>query len=356
MAEQKKWIECYYGPSGAGKSESAAAVIKKIYAETGKTSRVIVGDGSAATYEPLVDAGIVELADYSIRDWPLSVLSQFCQGYFPVDPLDPKSPMKPMTPERAAKLGVTVIEGLSVGAKYIMGDKKGAFANRGARGEKIGQDSPIMLVDADKDAQGNILSKEKGQTGTGLVFGGNPISHFNVAQSRILGFIEESKALPGWVIWTAHEKAAEDKITSQKVIGPEAAGGALTASLSRVFNDTLHFTVAENTKTKVKDEHTEQMVTELDGEYRIYTRAHFRPEGNVYVKYMAVSRHPDPNGNLYVPEGLNAQDRAKFIKEHELPTYFASDVPGKSIIDFYQHIKAARARVTEAVRALRPAA
>lgn len=331
-----KFIECYFGPSGAGKSESAASVIRTIYEETGKTARVLIGDGSGATYESLVAAGIVEMADYTIRDWPLSTMSQFCEGYWPEDPLDPKSKMVPITAPQHAKLGVYVIEGLSVGANYIMGDKKGGLAERGGRGEKIGQDSPIQIIDLDRNAQGNTVAG----SGPGLQFGGNSLAHYGVAQRRMLGLVEKSKALPGWVIWTAHERPSEDKVSGQKLIGPEVAGGALTASVSRVFNNTLHFTQAQKTDKKA-DEHTGKQVDVIDAEYRIYTRDHYRPEGNTFVQYKAVTRHPDPTGKRL---GV------------ELPLFFESDVPGKSIIDFYENIKRARVADTAAIAKLRPAA
>lgn len=332
-----KFIECYYGQSGTGKSESAAAVIKAHYAETGKKSRVLVGDGSAATYASLVDAGIVELADYSIRDWPLSTLSQFCEGYWPENPEDPKSKMVPMTPAVYDSLGVYVIEGLSVAANYVMGDKKGGFCERAGRGEKISGDSPIQLIDVMRNPAGNVIPN----SGPGMAFGGVTLGGYGHAQRRMLGFIEKSKTLPGWVIWTAHEKSAEDKVSNQKLIGPEVAGGALTASLSRLFNNTFHFGTAEKS-AKVKDDHTEKMVDVIDAEFRIYTRDHFRPEGNTFVKYKAVTRHPDPGG--------------KRLVGCELPLYFEDSTPGSSIIALYENIKRARLADGVLIAQLRPIA
>ena len=311
-----KWIECYYGQSGTGKSESIAAVIRRIYKETGKKFRILVGDGSAATYAALVGAGIASIVDYTTRDWPLSTLSQLCEGYWPENPDDPKSKMLPMTPAIFATLGGYAIEGLSVGANYIMGDRKGGFAARAALGEKIAGDSPVQLIDLERDAAGNV----RPGTGPGLAFGGVTLGGYGHAQRRMLGFIEKSKGLPGWVIWTAHERSSEDKVSNQKLIGPEVAGGALTASLSRLFNNTLHFATAEKT-VKAKDEHTEKLVDVIDSEYRIYTRDHFRPEGNTFVKYKAVCRTPDPKS---------------------MPLYLESEDPGASIIEFYEKIKQAR--------------
>lgn len=321
-----KQIECYYGQSGTGKSESIAAVITEIYQKTGKTARVLVGDGSGATYAGLAEAGIVEIIDYTIRDWPLSTLSQLTEGFWPADPLDPKSPFKPMSKETYDKLGVYAIEGLSVGANYVMGDKKGGFAARAALGEKIAGDSPVQLIDLERNPTTGMTIAN---SGPGLAFGGVTLGGYGHAQRRMLGFVEKSKGLPGWVIWTAHERAAEDKVTSQKLIGPEVTGGALTATLSRMFNNTLHFATAEKTAKK-KDEHTEKQVDVIDAEYRIYTRDHFRPEGNTFIKYKAVCRTSDPAN---------------------MPLYLESDVPGKSILEFYSKVAEARAKQIEKLRA-----
>lgn len=277
----------------------------------------------------------MQLADYSIREWPLSTFKQFTEGYWPKDPLDPKSPMVLTSQEDYKKIGISVFEGLSVGANYVMGDRKGGFSARAALGEKIAGDSPIQLIDQERDSAGNL----KPNTGPGFAFGGVTLGAYGVAQRRMLGFVEASKALPGWVIWTAHERAAEDKVTGAKLIGPEVAGGALTATLSRIFNNTLHFATAEKTQ-KQTDEHTTKSIDVLDVEYRIYTRDHFRPEGGSFVKYKAVTRHPDPNGNKYGDPKTDA-----------CPQYFTSDVPGQSIVEFYEHIKRAQERQKAALAA-----
>lgn len=311
-----KLFECYYGQSGTGKSEAIAAVIERIWQETGKKSRIAVGDGSGATYSALVDAGIAEMADYTIRDWPISTLSLFSQGYWPQDVLDPKSKMVPMSKEVYDTIGVSVIEGLSVGANYVMGDKKGGFAARAALGEKIAGDSPVQLIDLERDEKTGLV---KPNSGPGLAFGGVTLGAYGHAQRRMLGFIEQSKALPGWVIWTAHERSGEDKVSNQKLIGPEVAGGALTANISRLFNNTLHFATAETSK-KEKDDHTGKAIDIIDAEYRIYTRDHFRAEGTNYVKYKAVCRTPDPAN---------------------MPLYYTHDTPGESILAFYSEVKRA---------------
>lgn len=322
-------IDCYYGPPGAAKSSAIAAVIAQLFQETGKKSRVLIGDGSAATYvdSGLVDAGACELMDYTIRDWPISTLEQLCEGAWPADPLDPKSKMMPATPHTMANLALTGIEGISMVGLYIMGDKKGGLAQRAGAGEKIGQDSPIQIIDGTVDAAGRWDKKE----GTGRAYGGNPPSHYNVAQKRLAGIIERSKMLPGWVIWSAHERAAANKLTGETVIGPEGAGEAATAQLPRIFNNTLHFTTAEKA-VKEADAHTGAQISMLDTVYRVYTRNHFRPEGKMFVKYLATTRIKYPD---------------------MMPLFLESDIPGHSILEFYRIIEQSRTRAATELAAAR---
>lgn len=325
-------VDAFYGQSGTGKSEAIAAIIEHIFATSGKTARVRVGDGSMATYvdRGLVDAGVVEILDFSMREWPLTTFKLLSEGYWPADVNDPKSPLLPPTADYVSKIGVDVFEGLSVGAQYLMGNVKGGLSEAASRGIKIGQDSPIRFKDVLYDAQGKEIPK----SGPGTEFGGNPVAHFGVAQRHLLSNVERSKGLPGWVIWTAHERSTEDKISKEKLVGPEAAGEAMTANLPRVFNNTLHFTTAARKKDKKKDEHTEALVTELDTEYRLYTRDHFHPDGNTFVKYKAVVR------------GVSAHDGLK--------EYYTSDIPGQAALDLYQFIadkKRARAAAIKAAQA-----
>lgn len=311
-------IDCYWGGPGGGKSSGVAAVIKALFLETGKKSRVLIGDGSLATYTDsgLVDAGAVECMDFTTRDWPISTMEQLAEGAWPADPLDPKSPLVPATPATIANLALTCFEGLSMVGTYIMGDKKGGLAYRSGRGEKIGQDSPIMITDADLDAAGRPIKN----TGSGRTYGGNPISHFNVGQMRLTGIVERSKMLPGWVIWTAHEKTAENKLTGEKVIGPEGVGNAGTPNMPRLFNNTWHFATAEK-MVKEADEHTGQMINMIDAVYRVYTRNHFRAEGKVFTKYLATTRIAYPD---------------------MMPLYLESDIPGASVMKGYEIIKQSR--------------
>jgi hypothetical protein len=323
-----KRVDCFYGQSGTGKSEALRALIEQVYKTDGFKSRVIVGDGSKATYYDagLIDAGVVEVVDFSVRSYPQTTLSKLCEGYWPVDVDDPTSPLQAPKPGQLATIGVFGCEGLSVGAQYLMGDVLGGLAEQAARGIKIGQDSPVLSRDAMFDSTGKIIkgSGPKILDANGkeitevFAYGGNPMAHFGFAQRRLLGFVERSKVFPNLVVWTAHERSTQDKISGEKLVGPEAAGEAMTANLPRVFNNTLHFVTASKKSDKVKDEHTGQMITDLDVEYRIYTRDHFHPDGQTFVKYKAVTRGAS--------------------EAQGMPLYISSDIPGQAALDFYQKI------------------
>jgi hypothetical protein len=320
----------YYGHSGTGKSEAALRVAKLVLAQRpGTIARVVVGDGSGATPEDsgLVDEGLNKVASWEGRDWPTTTLNQVAEGYWPADVLDPKSPLVKPTTDDLAKTSVWIFEGLSVAGGYVMGDQKGGLAQRGGQGEKIGQDSPVRVVDCELDKLGNC----KKDTGPGEQYGGNPIAHYQFAQKRLLGFIERAKALPGeFMIMTAHERSAEDKTSKETVIGPEVAGGALTAGISKYFGSTLHFTTAEK-REKVKDAHTGRLGDDLDIEFRTYTRAHISPTTG--IKYVAVTRG-----------GLTAE---------EMPLYLTSDIPGNAIEEFYTRLANVRKLRQEAAAKLK---
>lgn len=304
-----KRFELYYGPSGEGKSSAALAVAKLMWKEKQLRTRVYIGDGSGATYRDsgLVDAGIIELFDFTGLANPFAVSSKICQLYWP----DDNGKLVKPKPEDLASLGLVIYEGASVMGKYLMGSSEGGLANRSSKGEKIGQDSPIQIKDGD------------------VTVGGNPMSHYNVGQNEMIANFEKSKAFPGWVIWTAHEKEAESQ--GEKIIGPEVVGKAMTPTISGKFDNTLHFTTVVR-KEKLKDEQSGKMIDKLWTEYRVYTRDHFDPDGSHFIKYKAVTRCPKPK---------------------IMPDYFKSEEMGDNVIQFYEKLAEAN-RLTREEMGLPP--
>lgn len=309
----EKIFDCFYGQPATGKSESACRLLEQMYRETGKKSRIVIGDGSLLTYQHLIDAGVAEAIEYAWRPWPLDTLMKLASGFWPANPSDPESPL--LAPSKnILDVGGYVFEGLSVAASYILGNVKGGLANRSGQGEKLGQDSPIRIVEGEIDQKTGQLIPG---SGPGSKFGGNPPAHYNIAQRNIVGIVQQSRGLPAQiVVWTAHEATNDpekDSLVKEQIVGPEVAGKALTSSIQRIFQNTLHIqTVAK--RTKVDDTFIGRKVDELDLDYRLYTRDHFNANGMIMTRYKGCTR--SVNGDF--------------------PQFFTSSEPGMAILEYYR--------------------
>jgi hypothetical protein len=316
-----KVFDCIYGGPGTAKSESCARLIEHVYKTTGQVARVVVGDGSALTYEHLVEAGIAEICDFGTRPWPQDTLQKLSSGYWPNPNTGELVPLgfqivdqnQVIWQNDLTNVGVYIFEGMSVAGAYIMGNVQGGLAERSGRGEKIGQDSPIRIVEGEVDPKtGKVTS------GPGTSFGGNPPSHYNVAQRTILECLQRSKALPvDYCLWTAHEadNNPEKDLNKESLVGPEVVGKALTGSIQRNFNNTLHCVVASRkAKAKEVDKATQRTFDELVNEYRIYTQDHYSASGSTTVRFKACTR----GGSV------------------DFPQYFVSKEPGDALLTYYQ--------------------
>lgn len=155
----------FYGQSGTGKSEALKRIARLLAEATGLRARILVGDGSGQTYDDLVEAGIADVLDYTMRRNPLSTAQLLAEGHWPEDINDPESPLIPpstaarTTPNVLSEFGFYGIEGAAVmGINYIMGEQVGGLAYRAAKGEKIGMDSPIRVGDGEyKTVNGKLV-------------------------------------------------------------------------------------------------------------------------------------------------------------------------------------------------------
>lgn len=316
--------ELIYGKSGSGKTTWCCELAEAIYEKHGLKTRWLIADGGIATVEArgLVSAGVVEVFQFNVRDNPLETCQFLTEGYWPADPLDPRSPwVRPDYDKLDKTVGFHVIEGLSVMADYVMGDKIGGLSQQaGAKAQAIKElelKSPALMNEDKKRLMsmgGGIDSPYVVTDSTGtLVFGGVSMSGFGFVQRRMTDFIERSRVLPGLVYWTAHEREIEAKDndeTNEPMVGPDVAGKKLTSVIGRSFGNTIHMHLASK-KQVVEDPTTKQKVDKLVVEHRAYTRPHYDPDRKSFVKYYANNRMPSSQVHL-LPEYLMPADPIKF--------------------------------------------
>lgn len=303
--------DCLYGQSGTGKSESLARLIEEVYRTTGKKARIVIGDGSALTYDHLVELGIADTYTFTMRPWPTATLKGLARGWWP----GPSGKLAPTDPADMAQIGIYVFEGMSVAARYLMGHTRGGLADRSARGEKLGPDPAIRLVEGEVDPKtGKVVD------GPNEAFGGSGQAHYGYVQNIMLEVVQESHALPvPYVLWTAHEATnnPDNDLSKELVIGPEIIGKALTASIQRIFTNCIH-TCTVHKRIKHNDQFTNRAVDDLDSEYRLYTRDHFSPSGTSMTRYKAITRGTDAT----------------------FPQFFVADTPGEALLCYYQAVVA----------------
>lgn len=357
-----------YGESGVGKSQAFIELFKwlrKQWAQKGQDfiARVYVGDGSKATYldSGLVETGLIELVDYNSYPWPLDVTNQIAAGWFPKDgvegaelvpPFDLKT-RKPLQ-QNFDRVRLWGYEGLAVMGNYIMGGYVlGGLAEQAARGVKIGPDAATRVTSVEyewDDSLGAVDTTRpiKG-SGSGKNYGTNGTAHYMLGQTHLDGVIQRAKALPGWVYLTTHERAAQDKSGMRKegglskdavtigaggtIVGPEIIGGALTPTISKTVNETLHFVRATKVvKNTTIDTATNKPTQNVETSYRIYTRDHYDPDGDTPLRFKAVTRTPRPD---LVKDFYTSAD---YVKNHP----GTPERPGQGIVAFYEDLTKAK--------------
>lgn len=301
--------DCLYGPSGSGKSESMARFIEEVHRQTGKKARVVIGDGSSLTYDYLVELGIVEVYTFTMRPWPTATLKALAKGWWP----NAEQKLAPTDPAVMDGIGVYVFEGMSVAARYLMGHTRGGMSDRAARGEKMGPDAAIRIVEGEVDPKTGKVTSGPNET-----YGTNGQAQYGFVQNIVLEVVQESHTLPvPYVFWTAHEATnnPETDLSKELVIGPEVIGKALTASIQRSFINCIHACTVSK-RTKQNDTFTNRAVDELDSEYRLYSRDHYSPSGTSMTRYKAITRGVDGN----------------------FPQFFVSETPGESLLRYYEEV------------------
>ena len=294
-------VDLIYGPSGAGKTTFLLDLAMYIFQTTGKTTVWNLADGGGETIYNSGFAGpggFIKVHPFHLRRFPLETCQLLCDGYIPRDWEDPASPLVKPTAEEASQIGLWNFEGLTFMSDYMMGDKEGGMAWRQAKGQGFNKDQGFQLKD-----------------GT-LAFGANGRSDFGFVQRRILDLVDRAHALPGMVMFSAHERRIEDEENRETFFGPDVCGKALTPRIGGSFGNMLHLQKVPLIK-KVTDPTTKKVIDAITLERRLYTRDHVDPEAKTFVKFFANTRLPrlvaehQPD---FMPEYLTPSDPVAYYR------------------------------------------
>jgi len=203
-----------YGRTNSGKTAQIGELAEDVFKRTGKITRLATADrGGIETIKPYIDLGIIEPVEM-LDSSPWIFLNKVVRGY--KKDSTGKWILDPVANE---KVGLWAFESLRAVAESLML----SMAHKAAQGVNIGGGS-------------NISFQEQGE-GETLKISGSNMAHFGVAQARVTEEVWESQKLKGeYVMWTSSVSKDADELSSNKVLGPDVIGKALTGEVPRWFD------------------------------------------------------------------------------------------------------------------------
>lgn len=234
-----------FGDSGDGKTALIGEFAKWVFKESGgkidpttrkavggKRTRVYSADsGGWQTIQPLVDVGIVEVVPMLLIPNAFSWIDKIAKGMLPTEKLVNGKKIVAWE-QKLDGIGCIAYEGITAFSDCLMQN----MADKAAMGINIGGDGAFNFTDGDK------------------VIGSNNRGHYMQAQTGVARAVATSQwMLPPdvYVIWTAMARRGEDENTSM-VLGPQAAGKALTHDLPRWFVYTMRVSAEPQDDGSVK--------------------------------------------------------------------------------------------------------
>ena len=252
-----------FGDSGDGKTALIGEFAKWVFKQSGgkidpstkravggKRTRVYSADsGGWQTIQPLVDVGIVEVVPMLLIPNAFSWIDKIAKGMVPVEKVMNGKKITSWE-QKLEGIGCCAYEGITAFSDCLMQN----MADKAAAGINIGGDGAFNFTDGDK------------------IIGSNNRGHYMQAQSGVARAIATSQwMLPSdmYVIWTAMARRGEDENTST-VLGPQAAGKALTHDLPRWFVYTMRVSAEPQEDGSVKhrlylEDHKDKMLKGAKG-------------------------------------------------------------------------------------------
>lgn len=208
-----------YGRSGAGKSTQIGELSEYVYTKLGKTTRLYTADrGGVDTIQAHINEGLIQVVDIGESN-PFVFLNKVARGFV-------KDAQGKWVPGDLSKVGLVAFESITSICDLLMAN----MAQQAAAGVNIGGSGGVTFT-----ATGD---------GEAVKVGSTNMAMFGVAQNTIMWDIWQSQKLPvDYVLWTASVSKDEDTNAGGKVLGPAAAGKALTPEIPRSFQRSFRIDV-----------------------------------------------------------------------------------------------------------------
>lgn len=196
-----------FGSTGAGKTPLIGELAEYYYLHYKLKTRLYASDkGGWESVKPYVNLGVIDVVPLcgDVLEWINNSVKgmKLVNGKW-VDGIDPD-------------IGMYAYEGITSMCDEIMVWE----AAQAAKGINIGGPAPNSFS----------FGKDKEL----VKVGGNNMGHYKVAQNFIYERSTQSQYLPGTVIWSAGDSRGDDDAVGG-VVGPQAAGKALTPEIPRWF-------------------------------------------------------------------------------------------------------------------------
>src|SRR6266853_165042 len=204
-----------YGRTRSGKSTQIGQLAEYVYKTEGKNTRLYTADrGGVDPVRPYVDLGIIEVVAMEKTD-PWIFLNKAVNGYV-------RDAAGKWVPGKNDNIGMFAFESMTSFADELMA----SMARKAGEGVNIGGGSNVAF--------------QVGGDGESLKISGSNMAHYGVCQTRITDEVWASQKLNApYILWTASVSKDDDQASSNKVLGPQVAGKALTSEVPRWFNLTF---------------------------------------------------------------------------------------------------------------------
>ncbi len=276
-----------YGSTGAGKTAQIGELAEYYFKTKKQRTRIYAADkGGWEVIRPHVELGIIEIIPIfgDVFVW----LDHAVKG----DKLDSNNKWIPGLEQDIALRAYEGFTSISDSLMLWM-------SQASSKGVNIGGGGSFSFTAGD-----NAPGSEK------IKIGSNNMAHYSVAQQQVFEKSVQSQNLPNVVLWTAGDRRGEDDANGG-VVGPQAAGKALTGELPRCFQYTFRI-VSEVTPNQ-------------DAKHVLYSDSHVEMQSKGMAKALSNGRVPLAGGSVKIPTKQDPANLAAILQLIEQRQVAAKD-------------------------------